>query len=47
MIRYEKLFKGRFIDRPNRFIVHVEIDDETVTCHLPNPGRLWELLYVG
>ena len=47
MIRYEKLFKGRFIDRPNRFIVHVEIDDETVTCHLPNPGRLWELLYAG
>lgn len=47
MIRHEKLFKGRFIDRPNRFIVHVEIDDETVTCHLPNPGRLWELLYVG
>ena len=47
MIRYEKLFKGRFIDRPNRFIVHVGIGDETVTCHLPNPGRLWELLYAG
>lgn len=47
MIRHEPLYKGKFIDRPNRFVVHADLDGETITCHMPNPGRLWELLFPG
>ena len=39
------LCKGYFIDRPNRFIAHVELDGQVVVCHMPNPGRMWELLF--
>ena len=39
--------KGSFTDRPNRFIVHAELDGRMVTCHMPNPGRMWELLFPG
>lgn len=39
------LLKGYFIDRPNRFIAHVDVDGKIVTCHMPNPGRMWELLF--
>ena len=39
--------KGTFVDRPNRFIAHVSLDDDVVTCHMPNPGRMWELLFPG
>ena len=47
MIRHGPLYKGKFIDRPNRFVVHADLDGETITCHMPNPGRLWELLFPG
>ena len=47
MIRHEPLYKGKFIDRPNYFVVHADLDGETITCHMPNPGRLWELLFPG
>ena len=39
--------KGAFVDRPNRFIAHVSLDGDVVTCHMPNPGRMWELLFPG
>lgn len=39
--------KGRFIDRPNRFIAHIAMGEHRVTCHMPNPGRMWELLFPG
>ena len=39
--------RGAFIDRPNRFIAHVALDGDIVTCHMPNPGRMWELLFPG
>jgi sugar fermentation stimulation protein A len=39
--------KGYFIDRPNRFVVHVSLNGQRVTCHMPNPGRMWELLFPG
>ncbi|WP_017728750.1 DNA/RNA nuclease SfsA [Halalkalibacterium ligniniphilum] len=43
-----KLYRGIFIDRPNRFIVEVKLEhDEVVTAHLPDPGRLIELLVPG
>ena len=43
----KQIQKGRFIDRPNRFIAHVELEGQIVTCHMPNPGRMWELLFKG
>lgn len=47
---YEKVLTARFIERPNRFVVHLamdHLDGEVVPAHLPNPGRMWELLYPG
>jgi sugar fermentation stimulation protein A len=39
--------KGFFLGRPNRFIVECTVDDRPVRAYLPNPGRLWELLFPG
>jgi sugar fermentation stimulation protein A len=38
---------GRFLDRPNRFVINCEVDGRVVAAYLPNPGRLWELLKPG
>ncbi|NOX44289.1 MAG: DNA/RNA nuclease SfsA [Caldiserica bacterium] len=38
---------GRFIARPNRFAVWVEVDGTRELAHLPNPGRLREILTPG
>jgi sugar fermentation stimulation protein A len=38
---------GRFISRPNRFLTLVEVDGEVLPSHLPDPGRLQELLLPG
>lgn len=46
-MRYEKIRAGRFIDRPNRFIAHVEVDGRTETVHVKNTGRCRELLVPG
>lgn len=43
----KQIQKGKFIDRPNRFIAHVDLDGQVITCHMPNPGRMWELLFKG
>lgn len=42
-----KILRGRFIERPNRFLVRCEMDGRLVEAFLPNPGRLWELLLDG
>ncbi len=39
--------KGRFLERPNRFLLKCETQSGTVEAYLPNPGRLWELLLPG
>lgn len=44
---YKTLVEGKFIDRPNRFVCHVEINGEKVLCHMPNPGRMREFLFPG
>ena len=44
---YEKLVEGKFLDRPNRFVCHAEVAGEKVLCHMPNPGRMRELLFPG
>ena len=41
------LILGKFIERPNRFITMVEVDGKVVRSHLPDPGRLKELLLPG
>lgn len=46
-MRYEKIIKGIFKDRPNRFIAHVEINGKIETVHVKNTGRCKELLIPG
>jgi sugar fermentation stimulation protein A len=33
--------------RLNRFVIEAEVGGKTVHAHLPNPGRLWEILFPG
>lgn len=46
-MRYKKIVEGTFIDRPNRFIAHVNIDGQMETVHVKNTGRCRELLQPG
>ncbi|MCX7730934.1 MAG: DNA/RNA nuclease SfsA [Candidatus Caldatribacterium sp.] len=39
--------KARFCARLNRFVVLCEEDGRVFPAHLPNPGRLWEILLPG
>lgn len=39
--------EGRFISRPNRFMVKVSCSKNIITAHCPNPGRLKEILLPG
>lgn len=42
------LTPARFLRRPNRFVVHARLEDGSeVRAHLPNPGRLGEILRPG
>ena len=40
-------YEGTVLSRPNRFLVYVSCGNETVMCHLHDPGRLKELIYPG
>lgn len=44
---YKNIEKGKFIDRPNRFIAHIEIGGQIHVCHVKNTGRMGELLIPG
>ena len=46
-MRYNNIRKAAFLDRPNRFIAHVELDGRTETVHVKNTGRCRELLLPG
>ena len=46
-MRYDNITRGIFIDRPNRFIAHVDIDGKHETVHVKNTGRCKELLIPG
>ena len=46
-MKYKNIHKGKFIERPNRFIAYVEIDGTIQTCHVKNTGRCRELLTQG
>lgn len=55
-MKYENIVRGRFLERPNRFIARVEVETETEgkisvsgsqTVHVKNTGRCRELLQKG
>ena len=46
-MRYPNITIAKFIDRPNRFIAHVQIGDSVETVHVKNTGRCRELLIPG
>ena len=39
--------EATFVDRPNRFLTRVRLNGNIVESHLPDPGRLRELLIPG
>ena len=44
---HSDLVEGRFVERVNRFLVRVALDGRDVLAHLPNTGRMTELLVPG
>lgn len=46
-VLYDTVLKAIYQSRPNRFVVHVDVNGESALAHLPNPGRMWELLFPG
>lgn len=46
-MKYNNIVKGEFVDRPNRFIANVIIDNKVDVCHVKNTGRCKELLVKG
>lgn len=48
-MKYEKIVKAKFIERPNRFVAKVAIEgeEEVVRVHVKNTGRCKELLIPG
>ena len=41
---YKNIKEAVFLQRPNRFIAHIEIDGKKEICHVKNTGRCKELL---
>lgn len=46
-MRYERIEKAVFLERPNRFIAYVELEGKKETVHVKNTGRCAELLIPG
>lgn len=46
-MKYTDMIPGTFLNRPNRFIAHVRIGEQTEVVHVKNTGRCRELLPVG
>ena len=44
---YPEVCEALFLERPNRFIAHVELAGEKTTVHVKNTGRCRELLKPG
>ena len=38
-MRYERIVKGRFESRPNRFIAYVDMEGRSEKVHVKNTGR--------
>lgn len=46
-MHYKNIVEGRFLERPNRFIARVDVNERTETVHVKNTGRCRELLVRG
>ena len=46
-MKYREIADGIFVDRPNRFIAHVEVNGAVETVHGKTTGRCKELLLPG
>ena len=46
-MKYTNIIKGEFVDRPNRFIANVIVDNNIEVVHVKNTGRCKELLVKG
>ena len=44
---YKNIVKGKFIERPNRFIAHCEVNGKEEVVHVKNTGKCRELLIPG
>ena len=42
-----ELLEARFVERPNRFLTMVEYEGEIIRSHMPDTGRMKELLIPG
>ena len=47
LMNYQRVIKGRFLTRQNRFVAQVELSGRVVCCHVKNTGRCRELLIPG
>lgn len=46
-MKYKRIIEGIFLERPNRFIAKVLINNKEETAHVKNTGRCKELLISG
>ena len=46
-MKYNKMVKAKFIERPNRFVAYCDINGEVEKIHVKNTGRCKELLVPG
>lgn len=46
-MKYNKMIKAKFIERPNRFVAYCDIDGEVEKIHVKNTGKCKELLVPG
>ena len=46
-MKYQHVTAAAFIDRPNRFIAHADVNGHVETVHVKNTGRCKELLLPG
>ena len=46
-MKYSNIKQAVFLDRPNRFIAHAEVNGHVETVHVKNTGRCRELLIPG
>ena len=44
---FENILPATFLSRPNRFVLDCSLQGKNIRAYLPNPGRLWELLFPG
>lgn len=47
MVDYSDIHSCEFVERPNRFLGRVILDDKLTDVFIPNPGRMYELMVPG